>query len=148
MSYIYSNCSLQMSSNIEWLQALRCLCGLQLLLFDVDVELLLLSSCDGLHLVCESEVCFNHLGDLVLAWITLLNLVPIRLGFVGIGFSTPLQGSTRELRRLCMEKLRRWFKTNFRCGIGSTGECVEDDGGNFRWLCDATGDFVVGSKNI
>ena len=87
MSYIYSNCSLQMSSNIEWLQALRCLCGLQLLLFDVDVELLLLSSCDRQHLVCESEVCLNHFGDLVLAWIALLNLVPIRLGFVGIGFS-------------------------------------------------------------
>ena len=134
--------------DIEWLQALEYLCGLQPIAFEVDVEPDSSPGFDRQLMSCVIAVSWRHFVVLVFVCIFGLILVPTRLGLAGIGSSTPLQGSTRLSRRFCMENLRWRFKNNFRCGRGSMEFCVESDGEVFRWRCSATGVVVVGSENI
>ena len=124
------------------------MCGLQPIELEVDVAPDSVTGFDRLLRSCVIVVFWRHFVVLVFAGIFGLILVPTRLGLAGIGSSTPLQGSTRLLRRFCMENLRWRFKKNFRCGRGSMEFCVESDGEVFRWRCSATGVVVVGSENI
>ncbi len=78
--------------DIEWLQALEYLCGLQPIAFEVDVEPDSSPGFDRQLMSCVIAVFWRHFVVLVFAWIFGLILVPIRLGLAGIGSSNSLCG--------------------------------------------------------
>ena len=85
--------------DIEWLQALEYLSGLQPIAFEVDVEPDSSTGFDRQLLSCVLAVSLRHFVVLVLAWIFGLILVPTQLGLAGIGSSTFLRKYISLLQR-------------------------------------------------